>query len=77
LTSASLLGVATMLGVSVMLLFSTALGVGLPVAAGVCIYVAASDLIPEINQQPGVRLALMVFVGVALLLALRYGLGMP
>ncbi len=77
LTSASLLGVATMLGVSVMLLFSTELGVGLPVAAGVCIYVAASDLIPEINQQPGVRLALMVFVGVALLLALRYGLGMP
>ena len=33
---------------------------GLPLAAGVCIYVAASDLIPEINQQPGVRLALLV-----------------
>lgn len=74
LTAAGLLGLATLAGVSVMLLFSTQLGVGLPLAAGVCIYVAASDLIPEINQQPGVRLALVVFVGVALLLALRYWL---
>jgi len=74
LTASSLLGVATMLGVSVMLLFSAQLGAGLPLAAGVCIYVAASDLIPEINQQPGIRLALLVFVGVGLLLALRYWL---
>jgi ZIP family zinc transporter/zinc and cadmium transporter len=75
LTAAGLLGLATVSGVSVMLLFSTQLGIGLPLAAGVCIYVAASDLIPEINQQPGVRLALVVFVGVGLLLALRYWLG--
>ncbi|MBI3665965.1 MAG: redox-regulated ATPase YchF [Acidobacteria bacterium] len=72
--AASLLGVSTMSGVLVMLLFSPGVGVGLPlaVAAGVCIYVAASDLIPEINQQPGIRLALVVFVGVGVLLALRY-----
>ena len=75
LTAAGLLGFSTMLGVSLMLLFSAQLGAGLPLAAGVCIYVAASDLIPEINQQPGVRLALVVFVGVGLLLALRYWLG--
>ena len=49
--------------------------VACPLAAGVCIYVAASDLIPEINQQPGVRLALVVFIGVGLLLGLRYWLG--
>ena len=71
LLSAVALGVSTLAGVSLMLLFSAQVGIGLPVAAGVCIYVAASDLIPEINQQPGVRLALMVFVGVGLMVVLR------
>jgi ZIP family zinc transporter/zinc and cadmium transporter len=71
MTAAALLGASTLAGASMMLVFSAQLRVGLPLAAGVCIYVAASDLIPEINQQPGVRLALVVFVGVALLLALR------
>ena len=47
-----------------------AVGYGLPVAAGVTIYVAASDLIPEVNREPGVRMALVVFVGVALLFIL-------
>ena len=70
--SAALLGASTMSGVLVMMVFSRGVSVGLPLAAGVCIYVAASDLIPEINQQPGIRLALVVFVGVGLLLALRY-----
>ena len=65
------LRVSTLAGVSLMLLFSAQVGIGLPVAAGVCIYVAASDLIPEINQQPGIRLALVVFVGVGLMVALR------
>jgi len=75
MTASALLGVSTLLGVSVMLLFSTRLAAALPLAAGVCIYVAASDLIPETNQQPGVRLALVVFVGAALLLALRHWMG--
>jgi zinc transporter ZupT len=71
LLSASLLGAATIAGVLVMLLFSAQVSVGLPLAAGVCIYVAASDLIPETNEQPGIRLALVVFVGVAVLVVLR------
>jgi len=70
LIAAGLLGISTVSGVSLMLLFSAQVGIGLPLAAGVCIYVAASDLIPEINQQPGIRFALVVFVGVALLVAL-------
>jgi ZIP family zinc transporter/zinc and cadmium transporter len=36
----------------------------------VTIYVAASDLIPEVNKQPGVKMALIVFVGVAALFGL-------
>jgi len=44
---------------------------GLPLAAGVTIYVAASDLIPEVNREPGIRMAFVVFAGVGLLLLLR------
>jgi zinc and cadmium transporter len=71
LTSAILLGVSTVAGVLVMLLFSTHVGAGLPLAAGVCIYVAASDLIPEVNEQPGVRLAFVVFAGSGTMVALH------
>jgi zinc and cadmium transporter len=44
--------------------------VGLPLSAGVTLYVAASDLIPEVNKEPGIRMALLVFVGVAIMLVL-------
>jgi zinc and cadmium transporter len=42
------------------------------VAAGVTIYVAASDLIPEVNREPGVKMALVVFIGVAALFVLDH-----
>jgi zinc and cadmium transporter len=48
------------------------LSAGLPISAGVTLYVAASDLIPEVNKEPGVKMALVVFVGVALLFVLDY-----
>jgi zinc and cadmium transporter len=38
----------------------------LPLSAGVTIYVAASDLMPEVNREPGVAMALVVFLGVGL-----------
>ena len=44
-------------------------GFGLPLSAGVTIYVAASDLIPEVNKEPGVKMALLVFVGAACMFA--------
>jgi zinc transporter ZupT len=44
---------------------------GLPVSAGVALYVGASDLVPEVNRQPGVRMALVFFLGVAGFLLLR------
>ena len=43
----------------------------LPVSAGVTLYVAASDLIPEVNHEPGAKMALLVFLGVAIMLALK------
>ena len=66
------LGVATVLGVLTMSLLKPWLSMGLPISAGVTLYVAASDLIPEVNKEPGVKMALMVFVGVAMLFALDY-----
>jgi zinc and cadmium transporter len=65
-----LLGLATMAGVLTMALFRHHVDAGLPLAAGVTIYVAASDLIPEVNREPGVKMALVVFVGVAMVFGL-------
>lgn len=65
--SSILLGAATLLGVLTMSITQRAVGVGLPLSAGVTIYVAASDLIPEVNKEPGVKMAIVVFIGVAAL----------
>src|SRR6185437_10376200 len=69
-TSSVILGGSTLLGVLAMRAFAPMLHVGLPLSAGVTLYVAASDLIPEVNKEPGIRMALLVFVGVAVLLLL-------
>lgn len=65
-----LLGAATLAGVLMMALFRREINFGLPLSAGVTIYVAASDLIPEVNQEPGVGMALVVFLGVGVLFLL-------
>jgi ZIP family zinc transporter/zinc and cadmium transporter len=68
--ASTLLGAATLAGVLTMVVFKHAVSAGLPLSAGVTIYVAASDLIPEVNKEPGVKMALLVFVGVAFLFLL-------
>lgn len=68
--SSAALGAATLLGVATMVITQHAVSVGLPVSAGVTIYVAASDLIPEVNREPGIKMALVVFFGVGALFAL-------
>src|SRR5712692_3332692 len=64
------LGAATLAGVLTMALFRQHVDAGLPLAAGVTIYVAASDLVPEVNKEPGAKMALVVFVGVAMVFGL-------
>jgi zinc and cadmium transporter len=71
LGAAALLGGATLLGVGVMYALRGAVADALPFSAGVTVYVAASDLIPEVNKEPRARMALIVFVGVAVMLLLR------
>jgi zinc transporter ZupT len=75
LLSALIVGLATLVGVMLVVifrdvdLFSRPLSAHvLPLSAGVTLYVAASDLIPEVNtREGGVKTSLMVFAGVALL----------
>ncbi len=68
--SSMVLGAATLAGVFTMALFRHQVSYGLPLAAGVTIYVAATDLMPEVNHEPGVKMALVVFLGVGLLFLL-------
>src|SRR5277367_227886 len=69
--SAVLLAAATLAGVLVISLLPHWVQFGLPVSAGVAIYVAATDLVPEVNREPGIRMALVFFLGVLVFFLLR------
>ncbi len=70
--AAGALGISRMVGVLAMALAHTWVNYGLALSAGVTLYVAASDLIPEVNKMGGPRIALTVGLGVALVLVMRY-----
>jgi ZIP family zinc transporter/zinc and cadmium transporter len=69
--SAVTLAAATLAGVLVIELIPSWLSYGLPISAGVALYVAATDLVPEVNREPGIRMALVFFAGVGGFLLLR------
>ena len=69
--SAVTLAGATLVGVLVIQLMPHWVPYGLPVSAGVALYVAATDLVPEVNREPGIRMALVFFAGVVIFLLLR------
>jgi zinc transporter ZupT len=69
--SSAILGGATLAGMGLMFILRTTVADALPFSAGVTLYVAASDLIPEVNREPGVGMAALVFAGVAILLVLK------
>ena len=66
LNSALFLGAMTVLGVIALSVFPLLVRFGLPISAGVAFYVAATDLVPEVNREPGIRMALVFFAGIAL-----------
>ena len=68
---AVLLGAATVAGVLLTAALRNALVYTLPLSAGVTLYVAASDLIPEVNREHQMGNALLVFLGVALMFILQ------
>jgi len=75
LISTTLIGLTTLLGVLIFYFIGrgidSAVTFALPVAAGVTLYVSASDLIPEVNHHSGhkVGVSLSVFAGVVLFFA--------
>ena len=69
--AAAILGGSTLLGVALTSVLESQLQYALPLAGGVTLYVAGTDLLPEINREPNWRVALLVFAGVAILLILQ------
>ena len=76
----ALVGLTTFIGVLVFYFigskFESSVAYALPIASGVTLYVAASDLIPEVNHHGGKSplVSLSVFAGVALFFALHFAL---
>ncbi len=70
--AAGLLGAATLFGVLLTSALQGQLKYALPLSGGVTLYVAATDLLPEVNREPNWRMALLVFVGVASLLIMQH-----
>ncbi len=75
LWAAVALGVSRLVGVIAMGLAQHWLNAGLAISGGVTLYVAASDLIPEVNKMHGVRTVLAVATGVAMVVLLRLAFG--
>ena len=69
--AAGLLGAATLAGVLLTSVLQGQLKYALPLSGGVTVYVAATDLLPEVNRERGWRMPLLVFVGVASMLVLK------
>jgi len=70
-SSAVGLAAATIAGVLIIGLLPHWVLAGLPLSAGVAIYVAATDLVPEVNREPGIRMALVFFLGVGIFVLVR------
>ncbi len=65
--AALLLAMATLLGAAFMSVLGGGLkGIGLAISCGIALYVAATDLMPEINQRPEASYSLSALVGVLL-----------
>ncbi len=64
--AATAVGAASLLGGLAILVAPGMVGAALGLSAGVTLYVAASDLVPEVNKEEGTAIALTVFAGVVL-----------
>ena len=69
--AACALGGATVAGVASIYFLSGLAAIGLPLSAGVALYVAATDLLPEVNRVHGIRYRMLFFLGVGAFLLAR------
>jgi len=65
-----LLAIATLIGVAAVHASGSA-NYAMPLTAGCTLYVAATDLMPEVNREKGVKMAFVVFAGMGLFLLIR------
>ncbi len=66
--AAASISLSTLAGVLSLAVSRVLLQIALPFSAGVTLYVAASDLIPEVNKERGVTVSVGVFLGVVFFL---------
>jgi zinc and cadmium transporter len=71
LGAATALGVSTLLGVLAVSIVGGSVSYALPISTGSTLYVAATDLMPEVNREKGVKMAFVVFAGMGLFLLVR------
>jgi ZIP family zinc transporter/zinc and cadmium transporter len=71
LGAAIALGGSTLLGVMAVHLIGGSVTYALPISTGSTLYVAATDLMPEVNREKGVKMAVVVFAGMGLFLLVR------
>ncbi len=69
--AAGALGFSRIVGIFVMASMVQYVKYGLAISAGVTIYVAASDLIPEVNKMGGVKIPMAVALGVMVVVLLH------
>lgn len=60
-----LIAVATFAGIFCVVLMDRTITFALPLSAGATLYIATSDLIPELNREGGWKASLFIFAGVA------------
>ena len=70
----SALALSRVVGILSMAATHRFVGYGLAISGGVTLYVAASDLIPEVNKSHGLKIALFVAGGVAAVIILQIAL---
>jgi zinc transporter ZupT len=75
MTAALLVGATCVAGAVLLAGRPSWAGDGLAIATGVTLYVAATDLVPEVNKEVGHLLAFMVLIGAGAYLALAWILG--
>jgi len=68
------LGAATLAGALLTSFFASEAREVLPFSAGLTLYVAATDLVPEVNQERDLGVAVTVFLGAAVLAAAHFAL---
>jgi len=71
LAAATALGISTLIGFLAVHLLGGSVSYALPVSTGATLYVAATDLMPEVNHEKGIKMAIVVFAGMGLFLLLR------